>query len=268
MMSIILNLIERQKLKKSEREKIYKNNKNMVEIAPDEQKSLSREKTLHDNALVTFQRDRVKDQRKLMWVGIGIGAVGILAAGAMAAALIVLLPLKETKPYIVSVDQVTGSAGVVSAIGDDKIKLTYQNLIDANKIASFVVSRESYDWNSIQSNLDMVKLNSTHGVYEAMRRFIVESDNSPLQLLGKDKIMKVGVVSRPIVNSNDGSATVRFYKAITDESGKVVPGYPVTHWLATITFDYDHPLKTDEDKLQNPLGFNVNSYRVDQETQK
>lgn len=267
-MSLILTAIKKYKLKKSEREEIYSRNKNMAEISPAETKQLATDKTVHDHSIAGFQRDKVKDQRKLMWVGFGFGGVGMVSAGAMAVALAALTPLKETKPYIASVDTVTGAISVVSAVGDDKIKLTYQNLIDASKLANFVVNRESYDWNSIQANLDEVKLNSTAGVYEAMRRFIVDSVNSPLQLLGKDRIMKVGIVSRPLVNSTNGTATVRFYKAITDGSGKVIDGYPVTHWQATITFDYDHPLKTDDDKLYNPLGFNVTSYRVDQEVQK
>lgn len=267
-MSLILAGYKKYKLRKSERQKVYDNNKDFAQISAAEEKQLQSEKSHHDSSIVAFQRDRVKDQRKLMWVGFGFGAVGIVSAGAMAVALAVLTPLKETKPYIAEVDPTTGAISVVSAVGDDKVKLTYQNLIDANKIASFVINRESYDWNSIQSNLDEVKLNATSGVYEAMRRFIVDSVNSPLQLLEKDKIMKVGIVSRPLVNSTNGTATVRFYKAVTDDTGKVIPGYPVTHWQATLTFDYEHPLKNDEEKLGNPLGFNVTSYRVDQETQK
>ncbi|EOO1516969.1 VirB8/TrbF family protein, partial [Escherichia coli] len=113
-----------------------------------------------------------------------------------------LTPLKEVKPYIAEVDQVTGQVNIVSAVGDDKIKLTYQSLIDASNLANFVVERESYDWNSIQNSLDQVKLRSTPSVYESMRRFIVESPNSPLVLLAKDKVMKVGITSKPIVDSN------------------------------------------------------------------
>ncbi|EDI8653566.1 conjugal transfer protein TraG, partial [Salmonella enterica subsp. enterica serovar Mbandaka] len=183
-------------------------------------------------------------------------------------ALAFLTPLKEVKPYIAEVDQVTGQVNIVSAVGEDKIKLTYQSLIDASNLANFVVERESYDWNSIQNSLDQVKLRSTPSVYESMRRFIVESPNSPLVLLAKDKVMKVGITSKPIVDSNKGVGTVRFYKAVTDGSGKPIPGYPITHWQATITFDYEHKLRTDDDYINNPLGFNVTSYRVDQESQK
>ncbi|EOO1516907.1 VirB8/TrbF family protein, partial [Escherichia coli] len=31
---------------------------------------------------------------------------------------------------------------------------------------------------------------------------------------------------------------------------------------------YEHKLRTDDDYINNPLGFNVTSYRVDQESQK
>lgn len=267
-MKIFSSIKKKNALNEKEREAIYDENKKMSEISPVEKKELALDKSLHTKAMVSFQKDRMKEQRIIMWVGVGFGAVGIVAAGAMAVAIAIMMPLKEVKPYISEVDQVTGVANVISAIGDDKIKLTYQNLMDASNLQNFVINRESYDWNSIQNSLDKVKLQSSNGVYEAMRRFIVESPNSPLQILAKDKIMKVGVVSRPIVNSDTGVATVRFYKAVTDDSGKVIQGYPVTHWQATITFDYNHKLSSDEDILNNPLGFNVTSYRVDQEAQK
>lgn len=255
-------------LSEKDREEIYNKNIRAAEISPEERKSMEAEKKIVVNSLVAFQRDKVADQRRLMWVGFAFGGVGILSAGAMAVALAFLTPLKEVKPFIARVDEVTGQQTIVSAVGEDKIKLTYQNLIDASNLANFVTERESYDWNSIQNNLDQVKLRSTSNVYEAMRRFIVESPNSPLELLAKDKIMKVGITSRPIVDSNKGVGTVRFYKAVTDGTGKPIQGYPVTYWQATITFDYEHKLKTDDDYINNPLGFNVTSYRVDQESIK
>ncbi|EOG1717619.1 virB8 family protein [Salmonella enterica] len=257
-----------KKLNERERADIYRENIKVSEMTPEERKKLEAEKNIHQTSLVSYQRDRVADQRRLMWVGFAFGGVGIVAAGAMAVALAALTPLKEVKPFISRVDEVTGQVSVVSAVGDDKIKVSYQSLIDSSNLANFVVERESYDWNSIQNNLDQVKLRSTPSVYEAMRRFIVESPNSPLELLAKDKIMKVGITSRPIVDSNKGVGTVRFYKAVTDGTGKPIDGYPITYWQATITFDYDHKLKSDDDYMNNPLGFNVTSYRVDQESLK
>lgn len=259
---------KKNKLSYAERNEVFEKNKQMADISQEEKKTLIEDSRQHDKAVASFQKDRMKEQRKLMWVGFGFGGVGVVAAGAMGVALAILTPLKEVKPYIAEVDQVTGMVNVVSAVGGDKVKLSYQNLMDASNLANFVVDRESYDWNSIQSGLDKVKLRSTDGVYEGMRRFIVESDSSPLKILAKDKIMKVGIRSRPNVDSENGVATVRFYKAVTDDSGKVISGYPVTYWQATITFDYNHKLKTDKDIMDNPLGFNVTSYRVDQEAQK
>lgn len=257
-----------KKLNEQERAEIYDKNKKMAELTAQERKELDADKSVHLSAIAGFQRDRVSEQRRMMWIGFGFGGIGIVAAGAMAVALAFLTPLKEVKPYIAEVDQVTGQVNIVSAVGDDKIKLTYQSLVDASNLANFVVERESYEWNSIQNSLDQVKLRSTPSVYESMRRFIVESPNSPLVLLAKDKVMKVGITSKPIVDSNKGVGTVRFYKAVTDGTGKPIPGYPITHWQATITFDYEHKLRTDDDYINNPLGFNVTSYRVDQESQK
>ena len=36
-------------------------------------------------------------------------------------------------------------------------------------------------------------------------------------------------------------------------------------WIATIDFDYEKEIKTEAERLENPLGFQVISYRVDVE---
>ncbi|KFX10704.1 conjugal transfer protein [Pectobacterium atrosepticum ICMP 1526] len=263
----VRSLINR-KLDSSERKEIFNENKSVTSLTASDEKVLLADKSAHDKSVRGFQKDRSKEQKNLMWIGFGFGCIGMIAAGSMAIALAKLTPLKEVKPYIVSIDSVTGSQSVTSAIGDDKIKISYQSLMDGSNVANFVIERESYDWNSIQNNLDKVKLRSKDHVYESMRREIVESKNSPLVLLDKSKLLKVGVLSFPFVDSDKGVATVRFYKAVTDDTGKLLDGYPVTYWQATITFDYEHNLVTAQDRVSNPLGFNVTSYRADQEVQK
>ncbi|MDA6494769.1 VirB8/TrbF family protein, partial [Escherichia coli] len=132
-----------KKLNEQERAEIYDKNKKMAELTAPERKQLDADKSVHLSAIAGFQRDRVSEQRRMMWIGFGFGGIGIVAAGAMAVALAFITPLKEVKPYIAEVDQVTGQVNIVSAVGDDKIKLTYQSLVDASNLANFVVERES-----------------------------------------------------------------------------------------------------------------------------
>lgn len=94
-----------KKLTERDREAIYKENIQISEMAPEERKKLESEKNIHQNALASYQRDKVADQRRLMWVGFGFGGVGVIAAGAMAVALSFITPLKEVKPYVAKVDE-------------------------------------------------------------------------------------------------------------------------------------------------------------------
>ncbi|EFF2610251.1 type IV secretion system protein, partial [Escherichia coli] len=44
--------------------------------------------------------------------------------------------------------------------------------------------------------------------------------------------------------------------------------YRVTDWIATVAFDFNKDVKTEEQRLINPLGFEAVSYRVDAEAIK
>jgi type IV secretion system protein VirB8 len=40
----------------------------------------------------------------------------------------------------------------------------------------------------------------------------------------------------------------------------------VSHWMATVAYDYVSAPLSDADRLINPLGFSVRDYRIDPET--
>mgnify|MGYP002709803964 CR=1 FL=1 len=98
-----------KKLNEQERAEIYDKNKKMAELTAPERKQLDADKSVHLSAIAGFQRDRVSEQRRMMWIGFGFGGIGVVAAGAMAVALAFLTPLKEVKPYIAEVDQVSSA---------------------------------------------------------------------------------------------------------------------------------------------------------------
>ncbi|WRR76339.1 type IV secretion system protein (plasmid) [Escherichia coli] len=46
------------------------------------------------------------------------------------------------------------------------------------------------------------------------------------------------------------------------------PGYRATEWISTISFDWDKDIKTEKERLVNPLGLQVLSYQPDPEVIK
>lgn len=67
-----------------------------------------------------------------------------------------------------------------------------------------------------------------------------------------------------MVPSGNGSATVRFVVETGSMDGST-PATP-TNWVATVGYKYRNPSSMKEsDRLVNPFGFQVTSYRVDPE---
>jgi type IV secretion system protein VirB8 len=90
--------------------------------------------------------------------------------------------------------------------------------------------------------------------------------NSPYKTYGKERAIRVKILS--IVLTGGGSnqpptgATVRFQRSIYEKQTGLTR--PLDSKLATIEFTYKPNLKMDDqDRIENPLGFQVTSYRVD-----
>lgn len=245
---------------------IFAFNKKLAEKAI-EPKELENNERYYKAALRAFQQDKYKSQARMQKLLIGFASISLIAVATLCIALIKLLPLKEVKPYIVSIDQVTGRSEVtsdISALGNS----SSQELIDASNISSWIIARESYSWHSLQSDLDYVELHSKEPIFRAMKNIMVNKEASPLKLLGEDKIVKVMLLSKPIISEDRKTATARFVKSVLDSSGNILPQYKTRYFIATITYDYDFQFENEKQRLANPLGFEVTSYRVDEEEQR
>lgn len=174
-------------------------------------------------------------------------------------ALTVLTPLKTAVPYVMRVDSTSGYIDIAKPLADDKV--TYDEVLSKYFLKEFVINRESYDWDTIQNMFDITKLLSNNNVFSEYE-FNIQSALSPLNVLRKDK--KVVVTVRGITFINN-LAQVRFVKLVKNKDGTPATGYKPTTWIATIDFDYKKEIKTEAERLENPLGFEVISYRVDVE---
>jgi type IV secretion system protein VirB8 len=93
-----------------------------------------------------------------------------------------------------------------------------------------------------------------------------KNPDSPINLYGKTDAVRLQILSTTIIGSgrgrNTGTATVRFQRSLFNKpSGKVKF---LDNKLATLTFRYNDNLRLDdEQRVINPLGFQVVSYKVD-----
>lgn len=211
------------------------------------------------NAAMDWEASRIqsieKSERRAWTVAIVSAVVALLSW----IALIVILPLKETIPYVIRVDSTTGVPDIVTTLHDQKV--TSDEVMDKYWLAQYVRARETYDWYTLQRDYNTVGLLSSPNVGAAYAALFAGKDALDKQY-GQTVRATVDIVS--VVPSAKNTATVRFIKT-TKRVDQDTPG-TVTKWVATVAYEYRNPSKIAQSaRLVNPFGFQVLTYRVDPE---
>lgn len=198
----------------------------------------------------------------------------IVAMAALALALVLLggyfylLPLKQKVPYLVMADAYTGTSTVARLAGDfNDSTITASEAINRSNIAHFILARESYDYALIRlRDWTTVYTMSSPAVAAAYTQLhAARNPDSPYNIYGKARAIRVSILSIQLLG--DGAApskgaTVRFQRSVYDNATAV--SQPLDSKIATLEFAYKPNLSMSEkDRIENPLGFQVTSYRVD-----
>lgn len=234
-----------------------------IEKSVSNQGSLKEEKKnknqLHKTAL-EFEKSiiDIKDARiKMLTKGL---TASLIITVLLALSLAILMPLKTAVPYLLRVDNTTGFVDKLEPYNAKKS--TVNEAVVRYFIAKYVVNRESYDWFTIQSMYDFIEETSSPNIFASYKGYFA-SEYSPLKKLGK-KMKQITTVNT-ISFLNPTTVQVRFTKSFEENDGKEVKNLPRTTWLATMSFDFSKNVRTEKQRLINPLGFAVTSYKLDAE---
>jgi type IV secretion system protein VirB8 len=231
------------------------------EKSPREEKVAKTNADAHFESVRLFESDRVNLAKKsatIAWRFAGAEGVIIML---MAFAIAMMMPLKKITPYVIRVENNTGYTDVVQPIGD--AQTTYGQELDKYWLSKFVTNRESYEWQTIQNMYESVGLMTDNKTFSEYKAIIENKEVSPLYLLKKDKKVRVRVVSVTFVKD---LAQVRFIKYVQNSDGTSATEYKPSYFISTIAYDYKKEIKTEQQRLTNPLGFRVISYRADPES--
>ena len=194
--------------------------------------------------------------RRLAWIAAGTGAaLAIVATGAVA----LLAPLKTVEPFVIRVDEATGAVDVMRGLSDDEAPVRYDEAVSKYFLAQYVRNREGYLDPAAEDAFRLVALLSAP---TEQRRWADayrgSNPDSPQNLYGRDGEAIVAI--RAIGFIGDGVANVRFRRTVRSAQQTVE-----SDWIATIAFTYTRAPMSEPDRLRNPLGFQVTSYRADPE---
>ena len=205
-----------------------------------------------------------RSERRAWWIATLASALALL----LGAGYLAVMPLKERVPFLVMADASSGSATVARLDEDFRHRsLEASEAIARANVASFVSLRESYD-------VAMMNLRDWRAVHamsapdvgrEYTALHAANNPNSPWNTHGRSRAIRVRILSIQLLEGAEGAprgATVRFQRSLYDKATGA--SRPLDSRIATLGFSYNLPLKMDEpDRLENPLGFQVTSYRVD-----
>lgn len=187
----------------------------------------------------------------------------------LAGGYVYFLPLKEKVPYIVLADAYTGMSSL-TRITDDVVnrRITASEAINRSNITHFILARESFDVTMINlRDWATVLTMSAPNIARAYTDLhALDNPNAPYKTYGRDRAVRVKILSIVLIGGGDGTtpkgATVRFQRSVFNKvSGQTVP---LDSKIATMAFSYKPDLKMDDQyRVENPLGFQVTDYRVD-----
>lgn len=206
----------------------------------------------------SWNADRVRAaerSRKLAWTVAALASlVATVAVGAVAA----LTPLKTVEPYVVRVDRTTGAVDVVSGLKGQK-PLSYEEAVTKHFLAQYVRAREGWLAPAAEANFRQVSIMSTPAEQQRWGdAFRPANPQSPQVVYGNGGEAQVEI--RAISFVSDGVANVRFHRTV--RFGQQATD---SDWIATVAFTYTDAPMAEGDRLRNPLGFQVTSYRADPE---
>jgi type IV secretion system protein VirB8 len=206
-----------------------------------------------------------RSERRAWWVATSALGMSLILAGGY----FYILPLKDKVPYLVMADAYTGTSTVARLAGDfNHNSITSSEAINRSNIAHFVLARESYDYALIRlrdwTTVYTMSAPAVASGYTSLHS--TRNPDSPYNRYGKSRAIRVRILSIQLIGGGNNiapkGATVRFQRSLYDSATGVAR--PLDSRIATLEFAYKANLGMDEkDRIENPLGFQVTSYRVD-----
>lgn len=213
---------------------------------------------------------RTSKSEKRAWVVAGVlGVIAVLAVGAVTA----LAPLKTVEPFVIRVDNNNGHVDVISTLAKSSgtIKESAQEVLDKYWLGQYITHREGYLWDTREYNRRVIGLLSDTSIQQQYATYTNPKSNptAPVTIYGDSvevttSIKSISFISKDIKVNDEyrSSALVRYITTVKKAGVKDF----VSHWAATITYTYRSASMKSEDRLINPLGFQVTAYRNDAET--
>ena len=208
------------------------------------------------DAALDMSEDRANTaerSRKRAWL---LASLLVIVCAAQAAAIAIMLPLKEIVPYTILVDRSTGYTETVRGIHVSD--LNDDEALVHSFLAQYVLQRETIDPADFESRYERIALWSADDARESyLALYRAGSPTSVLNDVRAGEIVSATIKSIELVDPT--TARVRF---LLNRQRANAPPVASEH-QSLITYRFTGAPMRMQDRLINPLGFQVVHYRRD-----
>ncbi|EAI3921315.1 type IV secretion system protein [Campylobacter jejuni] len=202
----------------------------------------------------------IEQSNKRAWL---ISFVAIFIASLSLIAVVLLTPLKTIEPYVIRVDNTTGMVDILTLL--DEKEITQNEALDKYFISQYIKAREGYYYELLNQDYLLTQLMSSENVANEYRA-LYEGDNARDQILKNSNEVGVQILSVVLGESNGvKTSTIRANITTKNLSSR---GTSQATKVITLSYDYTLGKASEENRLLNPLGFKVLTYRIDNEVEK
>lgn len=161
---------------------------------------------------------------------------------------------KKFEPFVIQIDEQTGETQVVNPVNDELI--SGNEALARYFIRKYVVARETYNAADFETySRKLIRLYSQSDIYWSYIGYIRDKDNDPILKYGTQNSTYLKVRSWSKIDDN--TYVLRF--SLTEDDGSFL-NY---NKIAIIKISYVPMELSAEDREINPVGFQVVSYRID-----
>lgn len=195
-----------------------------------------------------------------------IAFVAIFISIISIIAVCLLTPLKSVEPYVIRVDNTTGMVDVISSVNKTEF-ISDNEALDKYFTTTYVKLREGYYYNMLQQDYIKTQILSSPEVSADYMK-IYEGTNSRVEILKNKTEIDIEISSVTLNYSNGmNTATIRFNEIYKDAQSRTVINKKAK--IVTMAYDYSpQTLTNEQERLENPLGFKVLTYRIDDEVER
>jgi type IV secretion system protein VirB8 len=178
--------------------------------------------------------------------------------------LILLMPLKSVTPYVIRYDSTTGYTDIMTGVTEKNIAIN--EAVSKFFVQRYVQLREGYYYELLQQDYDLVQQFGTDAVNEEYRSMFTGGKKAKQEVFGSKVMEKVEILSVVLGEAASAKTAMVRIKILRYDRSNMKAEPTQTNKIVTLAYEYVPNSKMSElYRLNNPLGFRVVTYRVDNE---